>query len=252
MKITLRPKRLFVLIFLSLFFSSPSLSAITYQKLTDGLEYAKVPTSLGSVQIHLLKVDLNKFRVQPVLAADYGSKVLSSKNMVKQSKALAVINANFFDKQNIPLGLVLKNGKIKNPFHKTNWWASLLIKGNHARISKVFYPKHVKGYGSGVQAGPRLVISGKVPRLKNKSSPKSAVGIDRQGKLILIATEGSLPIQDLANILAKPSSKGGVGLKNVLNLDGGSSSQLYVKVGDFEKNLPGLVKVPVGLGVFSK
>lgn len=239
----------------SFFFLLISLPAwsLQYQALEPGLEYAvfSVPGN-SQVKLHLLKVDLKNYRIQPIEAREFKAKSMTVKEMAEKTKALAVINANFFDKDKKPLGLVLKEGRIKNRFHPTYWWASLLIKGPKARIAKVFKSSEVKGYQSGVQAGPRLVISGKAPRLKNKSSPKSAVGIDPAGNLIIIASEGSLPIQELAKILAKPEAKGGIGLRNALNLDGGSSTQLYIKFSEFELSLPSLTKVPVGLGVFRK
>jgi len=94
------------------------------------------------------------------------------------------------------------------------------------------------------------VVNGRTPRLKEEISPKSAVGIDKDGNLILIATEGSVEINKLAKLLAKPEKQGGAGLSQALNLDGGSSTQFYFKSGDRELSIPGLAKVPVGLGVF--
>jgi phosphodiester glycosidase len=39
---------------------------------------------------------------------------------------------------------------------------------------------------------------------------------------------------------------------DLLNLDGGGSSQLYVKSDKFEEWLPGTTEIPVGIGFFKK
>ena len=242
------------LILLTLFLL-PHLSQATtpdFQIIEPGLEYAKLtPKELGKT-LHVLRVDLKNFSLQPIDARKLGSSVLSVKDMASKTKALAVINANFFDKTNRPLGLILKDGKILNGFHPTRWYAAILFSKNRAKITKAFKKSQIKGYPNGLQAGPRLVIWGKTPKLKNESSPKSAVGIDSKGRVLLIASTGNIEIGNLARYLAKPTSKGGLGLSNAMNLDGGSSTQLFIKAGNINENISGLNRVPVGLGVFKK
>lgn len=172
--------------------------------------------------------------------------------MAKQSGAVAVINANFFDPSNRPLGLVLKEGRVLNGFHPTQWYAAFLTRNGKAQITKAFEKTHIRGFENGIQAGPRLVSSGRTPKLKNESSPKSVVGIDEAGLVWLIAATGPVEISQLARWLAKPTAKGGLGLPNALNLDGGSSTQFYLKAGKQEVSAPGLSWIPVGLGVFPR
>lgn len=240
-----------LLAFLLLYLPSP-LCAASYQTLMEGLEYGTHSLSPGSAKLHLLRVDPKRFEVKPILATEFKKPAMSAKQMTLQGKALAVLNANFFDPQKKPLGLVLINSKVRNPIHPTRWWASWVTNGRTSKIQKIFSPAALKGYQQGIQAGPRLVIAGHPPRLKEESSAKSALGIDSQGRLLLMATEGSVSIRQLAKALATPVKQGGLGLPNALNLDGGSSTQFYIKVSNFEFSLPGLVKVPVGLGVFKK
>lgn len=231
---------------------APPSEALSYRQLSPGLEYGTYSFKDSATKLHLLRVDLNQYEVRPILAQDFDKSAMTAKEMAKSAEAVAVINANFFGDQKRPLGLVLRGGEIKNLIHPTYWWASLVIKGKTPRILKIFTPGKAIKFDQGVQAGPRLVIDGKVPRLRREDSPKSAVGIDGQGRLVLIVSQGSLPIRDLARTLANPKSKGGLGLKNALNLDGGSSSQFYIKEGKFEQWIPSLITVPVGLGVFRK
>ncbi len=227
--------------------------AIVYRSLEPGLEYAAFePGNLPGTKIHLLKVDLKNFSVRVIDARELKSKALPVKSMAEKTQALAVINANFFDEDQKPLGLVLQKGAVKIPPRNVSWWAALLIGNHHAKIAKVYSTEAVQGYQEGLQAGPRLVVSGSTPRLKTEISAKSAVGIDRKGNLVLLVSEGILEINELAKILATPEKRGGVGLPHALNLDGGSSTQFFARVGDWKLNLPGVSKVPVGLGVFRR
>lgn len=235
----------------SLILWSPPLFSFQLTSLQPGLEYGHGYEITLSSEIYALRVDLKKFSLKPVDAREFKKKSMSVSEMAKLSGALAVINANFFDPSDRPLGLVLKEGKILNGFHPTKWYAAFLIRNSKALISKAFEKNQIQSFENGIQAGPRLVTQGRVPKLKNESSPKSLVGIDDQGLVWLIAT-GPVEISQLARWLAKSASDGGLGLPHALNLDGGSSTQLYLKAGKQEVSIPGLSWVPVGLGVFPR
>ncbi|HKY62431.1 MAG TPA: phosphodiester glycosidase family protein [bacterium] len=225
--------------------------ALDYRPLEKGLDYATLQTEAGA-KIHVLKVDLKRFDAKVIDARDLKSSTLAVKTLAEKSKALAAINANFFDAEGKPLGLVLQNGKLKNPPKRISWWASLLLKDGSIQIEKNVGAERSLQFQNGIQAGPRLVVNGRTLKLKEEFSPKSAVGIDRQGRLVLIATEGGIEINQFAGWLAKKEKAGGIGLWQALNLDGGSSTQFFAKAGDLELWISGLAKVPVALGIFRK
>ncbi|MFO1463478.1 MAG: phosphodiester glycosidase family protein [bacterium] len=225
--------------------------AVSYRNLEPGLDYGNLSPD-ASTKVHLLKVDLKHFKVKVLDARDWKSRTLPVKSFAEKSRALAAINANFFDPQDQPLGLVLQEGKLKSPPKKISWWAALLLKGDRAAIEKAFEKDYVLNYENGVQAGPRLVVGGRAPKLKEEFSPKSAIGVDRQGHLVFVVTQGSIEINQLAQLLAKKEKDGGVGLANALNLDGGSSAQFFAKVGDLDLSIPGFATVPIALGLFRK
>ena len=96
-----------------------------------------------------------------------------------------------------------------------------------------------------IQAGPRLVIHGEVNALKPQLAVRSFVGIDREGRLVRGSTSPvAVSATGLAGFLAASQAEGGLGLVDALNLDGGSSSSLFVRSGDPEGR-----DVVVGLGV---
>lgn len=220
-----------------------------WQKIAPGLSYQKISVKpeRDPVTVHALKIDPRKIQIKPVFPP-------SSQNadkMRESSGALAVINANFFDTAGKTLGLVRVNGQTLHPEKKISWWSMLCISAGHTRIV------HNTQYNDtacqhAIQAGPRLVVANSIPKLKTESSRKSAVGIQPNGQIVLVASEGEIPIIFLAELFAMPESKGGLGCPEALNFDGGSSTQLSVKAGALTLNVHGLVRVPVGLGLFAK
>lgn len=86
-------------------------------------------------------------------------------------------------------------------------------------------------YIGAVQAGPTLVKNGKVwvnpameghndPKILTNSGARSAIGITKNNKIILLTTNGAL-IRDLAHVMVQ------AGAEYAMNLDGGASSGLY-------------------------
>jgi len=85
----------------------------------------------------------------------------------------------------------------------------------------------------GLSAGPRLVTNGiitvnpeaenyTIPKITQYSTPRSAIGITKDGKLLLV-TVPSAAIKELAVVMQK------LGAYNAMNVDGGASSGLYYK-----------------------
>jgi len=85
----------------------------------------------------------------------------------------------------------------------------------------------------GLSAGPRLITNGSItvnpyaenytiPKITQYSTPRSAIGITKDGKLLLV-TVPSATIKELAVVMQK------LGAYNAMNVDGGASSGLYYK-----------------------
>lgn len=251
--------RLFQDIFLTgmiglVFCFSPPLEAWVYRAIVPGLEHAVWPIDGESSgpRLHLLRVDLQRFEIRVIDAREFGRSADFVQNLAKQSKAIAVLNANFFDQNQRPLGLVLQHRQIKAPPRNVAWWAFVVSKGKQLRFIKSLSRQTLQRYEQGVQAGPRLVVQGSPMTLKQEVSLKSAIGIDAQGRAVLVASEGPVEINHLARLLAQKESEGGAGLKEALNLDGGASAQLFVQKGGFYLSLPGLSRVPIALGIFAR
>ncbi len=241
---------LFLLFFLLLI--SQGGEASSWRLLEKGLSYKKIEIKKRSSKIpsavHVFKIDPKRFDFRIVTAAP--ETYATVRRMAEASGAVIAVNANFFDPEGKPLGLLIDQGKQLNPKKDISWWGIFYIDRKIPHIVHSNQWKSSRSISTAVQAGPRLVVNGKIPRLKKDSSQKTAVGITKSGDVILATTLFPLEITELARLMGRSEAKGGLGCLNALNLDGGSSSQLYAKIGSFELRLPSYIGVPVGLGVF--
>lgn len=229
--------------------SSLDANADDWRILARGLNYKRLAIIQNNspVDLHVFRINLSRYNVKPIAAAQSAT----AKLMTLEQDALLTVNANFFDVDHKILGLVLKDKFLIHQTKNISWWSTLCIKDNKATITPNKAITATECHQA-IQAGPRLVIDGSIPKLKESFSAKTAIGINQAGELLIAVTRNRLSITKLAEIFQAPEQKGGLACINALNLDGGSSSQIYARIGDFELDLPSIVKVPVGLAVFDK
>ena len=98
-----------------------------------------------------------------------------------------------------------------------------------------------------VQGIPLLVVAGKVQGLKPQLAARTAVCAE--GSVVIFVVSTKAETTAFARFLADPSEKGGVGCVDALNLDGGPSTQLAVKLPALRLSLLGRWGVPNALVV---
>ena len=82
---------------------------------------------------------------------------------------------------------------------------------------------------------------------------RSVIGIDSDQKLVIAVTDtlfGGLSWAELQEVFGAPQWR--VQTSDLLNLDGGGSTQLHVRGVKFEEYVPGTAEVPVAIGFFPK
>lgn len=234
-------KTLLLACFLSLLPMACHSESTTWETLSKGLEYTQLSAPqapLGS-KIHAFRIDLNYYRLDLALSEDLHQKSASVKSFAENTHALVAINGGFFDPDKNPLGLRMKKGEVKHNPKKTSWWGVFYVENGKPAIVPLSQFKTSPQVDFALQAGPRLVINGTIPSLKPGNHERSAIGITRDNKVIIAVTENALlTTTQLATVLQSPENKGGLNCRNALNLDGGSSSQLYANVADFNLHLP--------------
>lgn len=202
-----------------------------WKKLDIGIEYASIKGSSQSsessipYQIHAFRFQPENYTLKALYTPDLQRKTIEE--LTVSQKALVGINANFFDPEGKILGLVIDEGKVVHPFKPISWWSIFYMKGSQAGVMHSSEYKKSNKLTTAIQAGPRLIVNGAVPQLKKAHSAKSVIGIDRQGRILILASRNPIEISELATLLVKPEAQGGLNLKQALNLDGGSSTQLY-------------------------
>lgn len=219
----------------------------TWRSLDSGLELRRLASEGDAPALTLIRRPADGPARLRVRRSDEG---LLVSDLAAEAGVLAAVNANFFDVDGRPLGWVVSDGRESSALG-TAGWGVLLVVGGEASIRRPAAVEPEPSVRQAVQAGPILVEAGRPnPGLKAQSARRVFVGLDAAGRLVLGSSGiARADAKDLAARLARPESEGGAGLVEVLNLDGGSSAQLYLRGGLGEADLlePGLVRVPVVL-----
>lgn len=180
-----------------------------------------------------------KVKLDVVLAGNTVGKVEDLNSLAKRNQAVVAINGTFFDaytkgSYKAPYGYIVSGGKmLKNSSGDLR--TIFTYDSNHLAtlIPGLDFKSHfASGSMEGaLQAGPRLLVNGKVslnvtaegfkdPKILTGGGARSALGLTRDHKLILLTTGGAT-IPQLAEIMKQ------AGAYQAMNLDGGASSGLY-------------------------
>ncbi|CAM4420393.1 MAG: hypothetical protein LEGION0403_FIIPPAGN_02155 [Legionella sp.] len=229
---------LFYLLFFLVSLLTPvyAYSAGNWRELSPGIEYQDLAGGLLAPWSHIyaFRIDLNNNKLAIVSAKSLALKNASADQFAEHSQALLSINGGFFDHQFNPLGLRINNYRQENPLKRISWWGVFYIKQNKAHISSLSRFSQDNEISFAMQSGPRLLIKGRIPSLKPGEADRSALGITAKGKvIILVSTNATMSTNKLAHLLKAPP----LSCVDAINLDGGSSSQLYAHIGSFQLNV---------------
>jgi len=208
------------------------------------------------VQLRLYRFNPALFNIRALCSKNYGHKRADVKTLAKLSGTVAIINSSYFDTQGNPLAYLRCDGKLINKKVAT-----------HGLYSGIFFVKQGRPYivhaskfdpaieiSDAVQAGPRLISKGKnIVGLKNIYAihHRSGIALDRKGNIIIYATNSQysgVSWNTLQHILKLKK----IGGYEVLNLDGGGSTQMYISTTNFEDYIRGLSPIPSAIAFFRK
>ena len=224
----------------------------TWNTITPDLEASETSLSYGllsSAKIYLYRSTLSRFDFQIIRAQKFGLKTASVKTLCQLARATVCINASFFDEQYKPLGLLIEKGSIIQKIQKGGGVLTGVLQRSRDAVSIIhrdsFSPKNIV---EALQAGPR-VVSGGIPITglseADLSGRRSGVCIDSQKRLLLYGITAPLFGVSMKAV-QKRLLEDDIHCVDALNLDGGSSTQLYGQ--PFE--ITGEDEVPVALGLF--
>jgi hypothetical protein len=194
---------------------------------------------------HAFKIDLDVAELR-LIAAGGPSSRRTVEEIVAPYPAVVAINASFFDKEERAMGLAVDEGRLIAGGKRQSWGA-LVVDDKKARIVLGAEISDHRAHRLVVQGIPRLVVGGKVQQLKPQLAERTAVCAE--GSVIVLVVSTKAETTALARFLADPPEKGGLGCLDALNLDGGPSTQLVVKLPALALSLPRGWAVPNALVV---
>src|SRR5260370_8205024 len=168
------------------------------------------------------------------------------KDWMHEENPTGLINGGYFDGQDNATALVVSNGQaFGTSYPDFGGMLDVDAQGNVQlrSMSKQLYDAS-EGLTQATQCSPMLLIDGQRTQFNSdaKASPRSVVAIDKQGRLLFIVSPGiAFTLDDMATLLAKSD----LGLVNALNLDGGSSTGLYVNAGTQSVERYSYVNLPI-------
>jgi uncharacterized protein YigE (DUF2233 family) len=234
------------LVLVMIFFGSEAFAKTSWRELSTGLWYTKIPmpTMTGNASVHAFRLDLKEYRLRLALAKEYEGQFATAQNLMLASKGVVGINGGFFSPELVSIGLRISEGELLSRFKPSHWWGVFYIENNRAKIVSAGQYRSSTQIDFAVQAGPRLVVDGHIPKLRPGVANRSALGIRRDGQVIVLATQNVyLSTDELAKIMQRTEAEEGLACWQAINLDGGSSTQLYAKVSDFELSISSFMPV---------
>ncbi len=178
---------------------------------------------------------------------------LSMEDWMQKEHATALINGGYFDGQDNATALVISNGQAFGTSYDGFGGMLDVDAQGHVQVRSLREQPYApsEGLTQATQCTPMLLLNGKRTQFNadNKASPRSVVAMDKQGRLLFIVSPGAeFTLDDLAALLAKSD----LGLVNALNLDGGSSTGLYLNAGSQKITIDSYVNLPIVVVVKEK
>lgn len=234
---------------------TPTPTINTWNKAAPGVEVRsetwKSPSnSLVSDTVSIVRFDLHSVKLS---VAYQPNQPLSMQDWMHKENATALINGGYFDSQDNATALVISNGQaFGTSYPDFGGMLDVDAQGNVQlrSLSKQPYDSS-EGLTQATQCSPMLLIDGQRTQFNSdaKTSPRSVAAIDNQGRLLFIVSPGiAFTLDDMATLLAKSD----LGLVNALNLDGGSSTGLYVNAGSQSVERDSYVNLPLVIVVREK
>jgi exopolysaccharide biosynthesis protein len=194
--------------------------------------------------LHEVKLNVGYQPQQPLMMSQW----------MQQEQATAIINGGYFDQADKATALVVSNGKAFGESYAG--FGGMLSVDAQGRVSlrslrQQPYDPDNEQLAQAVQSSPVLMLGGKRTQFSADASQtrRSVVAMDKQGRLLFIASPGQVfSLDQLADQLAASD----LSIDTALNLDGGASTGLYVNAGSPHVNIDSVTPLPIVIVVKAK
>lgn len=198
---------------------------------------------VGSVPVRVVVADLNSREVQVGIVSPerIGRSESVWKLLARSRPTAAVCGTYFCTTSKVPVGDLVLEGET---VHFGGVGTAMCIDYDN-KVRFIRPPMHRQvdwsQYRCVVAAGPRLLLNGKVylypkgegfkDRSVYASNPRTAVGVTKHNKLLMVVTTKPVSLRTMATVMKR------LGAVNAIAMDGGSSTTFY-----YRKNLSVLPK----------
>jgi exopolysaccharide biosynthesis protein len=149
--------------------------------------------------------------------------------VARRTRAMAGVNGGYFDPQDVPLGLLISDGKTIAPLRKARLLSGVIVVSK-GRVELLRYGEYSpkKKAVAALQCGPFLVDGGqRVPGLNDVRSARRSFILTGGGDRAAIGFCSSVTLEEMGEILGMPGVVPDLKVRRALNLDGGSSSAFW-------------------------
>jgi hypothetical protein len=223
-----------------------------WESVAPGLGYRLVehrPYPLASpVAVHAFRFAPGDLELRVLPAGATGGHV---RELAREAGALLAVNGGFFLADFTPLGLLVSQGRELNALRRVDWGVFSVARGRAAVVHRREW-RAPHGLEFAIEAGPRLVVAGRVLSLKPQRARRTALCVRAPDDVAVVVTAGPLYTSELAELLARSEREGGLGCVDALNLDGGSSTQLWFDHGGRRIEVPAVAPVANAVGLFPR
>ncbi|PKN33441.1 MAG: hypothetical protein CVU61_13375 [Deltaproteobacteria bacterium HGW-Deltaproteobacteria-19] len=243
----------FTLIVVGLFVSFPPAATSQpreqWKILARGIEYGvfnvrQLP-DVGNGIIHIVRIDPAQAKLKLALASEHNKQSRSTAQWCKDFNLVAAINAGMFYKDYLTnVGYLRNRSHIQNKRWNNKYKSALAFGPRKAGIPKAIMVdldtpdsmKRLEDYDAVVQ-NLRLIKGNGVNVWSrvDKSWSESAVGMDREGRVIFVFCRSPLTMRDFNEAVRSL----GLGVVRLMHMEGGPLASLSIRTKDIAINLAG-------------
>lgn len=182
----------------------------------------------GEATLHQVEVDLARWTLDAVRVAP-----ATAPAVARDSDAAFAINANFFDPDRKPLGVIVSRGEVIQRPHPVSW-QSIFYATSKSRTAIVLpetWATVRDDAAMAVQAGPRLVADGRATgATRGNASLRSGVCLTADDRVVFFVTtmRRLYDVDEMTELAVRGEDRGGLGCREAMLFDGGPSAQMYL------------------------
>lgn len=217
--------------------STSTNNGTAWQQIVPGI-ISKELTSKGK-NLLIISIDPNKYDFS-IVENDPQNK-RNIQELHEEFNAVVTFNGGFFTEDFEPIGLIISEGVTLSDISRAELMDGIFAidQENQPQLIYKSDPQDLGQYKFAIQNGPSLINEeGAIVADPNntQTAGRTAIGIDKQGNIIVILIKQSLlkldntaTLHELATSIKEEETLKSLGVHSVLNLDGGTSSGIMIK-----------------------